>query len=188
MHLMSCNLIPICYIATIHFLYNLYVQNCRKIFFILSEMKKKLIILPLLILFSISCTEQRAENDLNASQRKQAVRTQIKQKLGDKYDANIPAATDAQLERGQALFDQLCAPCHGHRGDGEGVNNDALVYKPSDLTDPVEARFFSEQARLYIIRNGIEGTAMMSWKNMLPEDDLLSVYLYTRSLIKNDGT
>lgn len=142
-----------------------------------------IILIIALVIFAISCNTQKEETDLGRSVRQTELRSKLKQQLSETYDQPISAATKTQLDRGRALFDQICAPCHGHRGDGEGVNNDALIYKPSDLSDPEQARFFSEQARLYIIMNGIEGTAMMSWKNMLPDTDLLSVYLYTRSLI-----
>ncbi len=148
-------------------------------------MKKKHILPIIALLISIiSCNNPKEETDSSLSVRRTELRNKIKIQLGEAYDQPIPTATKQQLERGRALFDQICAPCHGHRGDGEGVNNDALIYKPSDLSDQEQAHFFSEQARLYIIMNGIEGTAMMSWKNMLPDADLHSVYLYTRTLIK----
>ncbi len=149
-------------------------------------MEEKFIIITIVLLFfTISCTSQKEETNLSPSVRQKELRDKLKQQLGVTYNQPIPEATGAQLDRGRALYDQLCASCHGHRGNGEGVNNNALVYKPSDLSDRKQAHFFSEQARLHIITNGIEGSAMISWKNILPEKDLLSVYVYTRSLIKN---
>jgi len=113
--------------------------------------------------------------------RMQEVREQIQKILAEKYHEPIPAATAAQLKRGGELYPQLCAGCHGARGDGVGDHPDGLLQQPTDFTDPEQATFFSEQARLYVIRKGVAGTAMMGWEEVLPESDILAIYVYVRA-------
>jgi high-affinity iron transporter len=117
-------------------------------------------------------------------QRMNLVRGHLKETLGDQYDLPVAAATEDQLKRGQELYQQVCAPCHGVRGNGDGHTAEGLLGRPTDLTDPAQATFYSEQARLHIIRKGVQGTPMMSWGNVLTEADILAVYVYVRSMIK----
>jgi len=119
---------------------------------------------------------------LNQRRRWEELRRQLQQTLGEKYDDPVPAATVTQLKRGSVLFAQLCAGCHGARGDGKVAHPGALLQQPSNFTDLAQAMFFSEQARLQIIRKGISGTAMMGWEEVLPESDILAIYLYIRYL------
>ncbi|MDZ7359661.1 MAG: cytochrome c [candidate division KSB1 bacterium] len=113
------------------------------------------------------------------------LRQQLQQTLGEKYNTPIPAATVPQLKRGSELFAQLCASCHGERGDGKVAHPGVLLQPPSNFTDAAHATFFSEQARLQIIRQGIAGTAMMGWGEVLPENDILAIYLYIRYLYQS---
>lgn len=39
-----------------------------------------------------------------------------------------------QLERGEALYLEHCARCHGPTGRGDGPEADSLRYRPTDLT------------------------------------------------------
>jgi len=136
----------------------------------------------LMFLFS-ACGEAKRPVDPAQQQRMASLRTQLQAQLGEKYNQRVGDASPSQLERGAKLYSQLCASCHGQRGGGNGHAGEALVTPPADLTDAEEAHFFSEQARLQIIRKGIAGSAMMGWQGVLPESDILAVYLYIRSLI-----
>lgn len=111
------------------------------------------------------------------------LRERLKLELGEKYLLLVPEATPTQLKRGAELYPQVCASCHGGRGDGLGKITEGLAGNPTSFTDPVQAAFFSEQARLHIIRKGIAGTPMMGWQNMLSEEDIQALYLYIRSLV-----
>jgi len=136
-----------------------------------------------LIPFLMSCGEEPSRPDATQLQRLAQLREQIKEELGEQYDVPIPAATEAQLKRGAKLYPQLCGSCHGLRGRGNGkVVTEGLLDKPTDFTNPEMAHFFSDRARLYIIKKGIPGTSMMGWENVLSEDDLLALFHYIRSL------
>ncbi|MFQ5707869.1 MAG: c-type cytochrome [bacterium] len=110
------------------------------------------------------------------------VRDRLKQDLGEQYDLPVPEASPEQLKRGSDLYARICASCHGGRGEGNGKIANRLAGKPSNFTDLAEATFYSEQARLDVIRKGIAGTPMMGWQGVLTDDDILAVYLYVRSL------
>lgn len=137
----------------------------------------------LLIPFMMACGEEPSKPDVKQLNRLAQLREQIKDELGEQYDSPIPAPTEAQLKRGAKLYPQLCGSCHGLRGRGNGkVVAEGLLDKPTDFTDPQMAYFFSDRARLYIIKKGISGTSMMGWENVLSEDDLLALFHYIRSL------
>jgi mono/diheme cytochrome c family protein len=119
---------------------------------------------------------------LEQQRRWEELRRQLQQMLEERYDDPVPAATVPQLKRGSELFAQLCASCHGERGDGKVAHPGVLLQQPSNFTAPAQATFFSEQARLQIISKGIPGTAMMGWEEVLPENDILAIYMYVRYL------
>lgn len=121
--------------------------------------------------------EQRAQME--------KLRVELQNTLGGKYHEPVAAATTTQLKRGSALYKELCAACHGVRGDGKIEHPGVLLQQPSDFTDETQATFFSEQARLHIIRKGVPGTAMMGWADVLPEEDILALYMYARHLYQS---
>ncbi|NUO79234.1 cytochrome c [candidate division KSB1 bacterium] len=133
-----------------------------------------------LLFAGCSRNEQTQLPDQHA--RLEKLRQQLRQTLGEKYHEPIPSATSAQLKRGSELFPELCGGCHGVRGDGKVEHPGVLLHQPSNFTDKAQATFFSEQARLYLIRKGSPGTAMMGWEEVLPEDDILALYMYVRYL------
>ena len=136
----------------------------------------------LLLIFS-ACTGESKPIDPAQQQRRSELRERLKGELDEKYDLPIPEAAEAQLKRGAELYPQVCASCHGGRGDGLGKISAGLAGNPTRFTDPDQAVFFSEQARMEIIRKGAPGTPMMGWQNVLTEEDIMALYLYIRSLI-----
>ena len=132
----------------------------------------------------LACSSKTSSPTPAQLQRMIQFREQLEHKLGDLYVLAVKPGTEEQCMRGQELYRQTCAPCHGVRGHGDGHTAQGLLWTPTDLTDAERASFYSEQARLYIIRKGIDGTPMMGWEHVLTEPDIMSVYLYIRSLIK----
>lgn len=149
------------------------------------ELRTYLIILALVLMIT-GCG--RNERPLPPDQRAhlENLRQQLQQALGEKYDEPVPVATTAQLKRGSELYAELCTACHGARGDGKVEHPGVLLQQPSDFTDKAQATFFSEQARLQLIRKGVPGTAMMSWEEVLAEEDILAIYMYVRYLYKHE--
>jgi mono/diheme cytochrome c family protein len=114
------------------------------------------------------------------------VRKMLKGELGDKYDEPVAETTSAQLALGEETYKKTCVTCHGDTGKGDGLAAVALEQKPADFTDGAHAVYYSEQGRLFIIRNGIKDTPMVGWKGALNEEEILAVYGYVRSLISNE--
>jgi sulfur oxidation c-type cytochrome SoxX len=77
-----------------------------------------------------------------------------------------PAMSQAQT------FQELCARCHGNKGDGKGPNAIYLDPAPRDLT---RAEFMStkQQARFVAsIRDGVAGTSMPPWGKTLTDSQI----------------
>lgn len=136
--------------------------------------------------FLLACSAENETIEPDQFQHMSQNREHIKAVLGETYDQAVPPASDALLKRGAELYPEICASCHGGRGDGKGRIAEGIVGRPADFTDPKEAAFYSEQARLYIIRKGLPGTPMMGWEGVLPEEDIIAVYAYIRSLINTN--
>lgn len=47
---------------------------------------------------------------------------------------NPVLATDAAVERGRMVFQQVCQLCHGAKGHGDGPMSTSLPIKPADLS------------------------------------------------------
>ncbi len=88
-------------------------------------------------------------------------------------------ATDAR--RGQKIFAQNCATCHGASGAGDGVAAATLLPRPADLT----ASKISVAGLSSIIMNGMPGTAMPAWRDM-PQRDVEGLIAYLTTLPKVD--
>ena len=97
-------------------------------------------------------------------------------------EQRIRQATAAQLRKGSDIWEVLCAPCHGTTGRGEGDVPRPAEIQPGDLTDPERASSLSEEERLRIIAEGIDGSPMIGWGGVLSEEEILAVYLHLCSL------
>ncbi len=150
----------------------------------LIDMLNRISFICCLMFIGSACDSKTSSPTPEQLQHMIQFREQLEHKLGDMYALAIKPGTEEQRMRGQELYRQICAPCHGVRGRGDGHTAQGLVGNPSDLTDAEQASFYSEQARLYILRKGVDGTPMMGWENVLTEADIMAVYLYIRSLIK----
>ena len=93
-----------------------------------------------------------------------------------------PAKADeispVSLQRGNQVFLQNCAPCHGASGDGQGTAAAALLPEP--------ANFQSKQPDadyiLQVLSEGIPGTGMPAWNNQISESDRRALAGFVRSL------
>ncbi len=127
--------------------------------------------------------EQEGENRAGGHMgRMNDYQKKLKHQLGDKYNQPVPAATKEQLAIGKKIFANSCVVCHGANGKGDGPAAAALTPKPSNFTDPDHATFYSDQARIQIIKKGVSGTVMTGWESALSEKEILSVHAYVRSL------
>jgi mono/diheme cytochrome c family protein len=95
----------------------------------------------------------------------------------------VPSAwltSEEARRRGESLFREHCALCHGDRGDGRGVRKEGLTSAPRDFTDSRWRASTSPRHVFFAIREGLHGTAMPSWKALSEQDGwALTAYVLT---------
>lgn len=84
------------------------------------------------------------------------------------------------LAQGKQIYEDKCAACHGTSGKGDGPAAAALNPKPVNLTDANLMRALPVDCHLFVLAEGVRGTAMPPWK-ALGEDALWKVLTYTRA-------
>jgi cytochrome c oxidase cbb3-type subunit 2/cytochrome c oxidase cbb3-type subunit I/II len=90
----------------------------------------------------------------------------------------VDPVSPASLQRGNQLFLQNCAPCHGASGDGKGTAANALLPEPANFK--VKQPDFDYI--LQVVGEGIPGTAMPGWKTQISDPDRKALADYVRSL------
>lgn len=94
-------------------------------------------------------------------------------------------AAPETVARGARLFAANCAICHGVRGDGNGIRKEGLDPPPRDFTNPDWRKQTSPRHVFFVIKEGMHGTAMPSWK-FLSDDDTWALVAYVRSISGKD--
>lgn len=94
--------------------------------------------------------------------------------------------------KGATLYVKHCAACHGEKGDGQGPGAARLVPPPRDFTaglykfkssDPAEVAARDEDV-VRMIRDGMHGTAMPGWKDLLSEQDMRDVFAHLGTFVE----
>ncbi len=110
--------------------------------------------------------------------------------LGGALLTAAPAgATVADADKGKAIYSKRCVWCHGGNGDGMGPANDLLNPPPRDFTSgnyKIKTSNFSELIPndddiFRTIRDGMPGTAMPGWGDLLSDDDIRDLVAYVKS-------
>lgn len=95
-------------------------------------------------------------------------------------------ATPVGVERGQKIYAQHCAGCHGAGGKGDGVAGANLPIKPSDLTDGRVMNPLPDHFLETIITEGAQAVGlspfMPGWKPFLSSAQIRDVIVYIRTL------
>lgn len=81
--------------------------------------------------------------------------------------ANPSPADPAAIERGATLFQQRCVTCHGEDGRGDGPAAAGLTPPPADLR--LHIPLHPDTETFLFITNGVPGTAMPAWEELLTE-------------------
>ena len=87
------------------------------------------------------------------------------------------------IARGRALFAANCALCHGERADGRGQRAAGFSKAPANFTDPGWRQRTSARRAFYVIREGVRGSPMPSWK-ALGEDECWDLAAYVLSVAR----
>lgn len=103
------------------------------------------------------------------------------------FDVLEQGVSIADLERGRSYYVQLCLPCHGDAGRGDGEWAFRMTPRPTDLTGR-RTRGQSDETLRAIISDGVEGTAMRGWSDRLSETQIRQVLGYVRHLERIEST
>lgn len=145
------------------------------------------ILFSLLLISLAACSKTSPQPDSSDKFAEMAkIRQRLQTKLGPEYDQPVAAATPEQITHGKRLYEKACATCHGPDGKPRPYMIQSLVKPPANLASAKIANFYSERARIDIIKNGISGTPMKGWRGMLTDEDILCVFMFTRTLIKEN--
>lgn len=84
---------------------------------------------------------------------------------------------------GKQLFDTFCVSCHGEKMDGRGVVSTMLDPLPRDFSKHQFVSSYEDRFK-DSIRDGVDGTAMPAWKNILSDGEIdnLIGYIEEQSL------
>ncbi|HET6983823.1 MAG TPA: cytochrome c [Myxococcaceae bacterium] len=89
--------------------------------------------------------------------------------------------------RGEQLYRENCALCHGEKADGRGARSMGLDRKPANFTEPVWARPESASRAFQAISRGVPGSAMPSWESALSPDDRWALVAFLASVSERGG-
>ncbi|MGH9349886.1 MAG: c-type cytochrome [Vicinamibacterales bacterium] len=98
----------------------------------------------------------------------------------------VGAAPAPASERPARLYRQLCAPCHGVKGDGRGLNAPYLFVAPRNHTSAKEMAGLTDDRVFAAIKYGGaavgKSAVMPSWSGRLSDGDVQSLVAYVRTL------
>lgn len=84
--------------------------------------------------------------------------------------------------KGEGTYKNMCASCHGDKGDGNGVAAAALTPKPTSFTDAANADRLTPEYVYNITKNGGASVGkspmMVAWSGSLKDDQLRDVAAY----------
>lgn len=86
------------------------------------------------------------------------------------------------LARGQLVYQQRCAGCHGPTGAGDGPDGRAIDPAPSKLSDHTALLDATPLAFYQRVTIGVAGTAMPAYETQLSPADRWAVALYASTL------
>jgi len=93
-----------------------------------------------------------------------------------------------QLERGRNLYFRACMPCHGIRGDGKGPAAQGFDPAPRNFRrgafkfrTTVSGALPLDSDLERTVREGVPGTEMPRWKDVLSEHDIKVVVQYIKT-------
>jgi cytochrome c oxidase cbb3-type subunit I/II len=97
-------------------------------------------------------------------------------------------ARKTELERGRTVYFQACSPCHGIRGDGRGPAATGFDPAPRNFRRGVYKFRTTTSGALPLdedlertVREGLPGTEMPRWKDVLSEHDIKAVVQYVKA-------
>ena len=91
----------------------------------------------------------------------------------------LPA--QGRTARGQVLYDEHCARCHGLTGKGDGPDGAKLTVPPANFHTP-RSKAKTDFELLTIISYCIAFSPMHAWRGTITDEELLELVRYIREL------
>lgn len=92
----------------------------------------------------------------------------------------LPADAGADVLRGEQLFQDNCAFCHGADGSGRNWIGDFMEPKARDLAEPGVVAGRSDAALRTMILEGVNGSFMPAWRHVLEPHQVDDLMAYLR--------
>ncbi|MCP4319190.1 MAG: c-type cytochrome [Hyphomicrobiales bacterium] len=97
-------------------------------------------------------------------------------------------AQSADADNGEVIYAKRCQQCHGEEGDGLGPAAERLNPPPRDFTlglykiksSAFEEDFPNDDDLLRMVRDGMPGTAMPGWSDLLTDQEIRDVVAYIK--------
>src|SRR5581483_2899972 len=93
---------------------------------------------------------------------------------------NPLAATDENIDRGRALYNENCASCHGQDGKAKTDIAAGMKVKPADLTMLHER---TDGEIYWVVTNGIKKSGMPAFKAKAGDNERWQMTLYVKHLL-----
>lgn len=97
------------------------------------------------------------------------------------------ALTPERAAKGKAVYEKRCAGCHGLTGQGDGPAADRLRPRPRDFKtsfykfgDTVFGKLPLDAAIFRAVAEGLPGSSMPGWKDVLREEEIWDVVAYIK--------
>ncbi len=93
--------------------------------------------------------------------------------MADKFELKGDAA------KGATKYKELCASCHGEKGDGAGPAGAAITPKPTDFTAAANAERLTDEYTYKVIKEGGAAVGrspmMVAWGGIVSDQELRDV-------------
>ncbi len=104
-------------------------------------------------------------------------------------------ARAADADKGEAVYQKRCLQCHGDEGDGLGPAAEYLNPPPRDFTlglfkiqsSAFDADLPNDADLVRMVRDGMPGTAMPGWSDILSEAEIADVIAYIKTFAELEG-
>jgi mono/diheme cytochrome c family protein len=98
-------------------------------------------------------------------------------------EQNPVAMSQESADRGEKIFLERCAGCHGRKADGKGPNSMDISPRPRNLRNYAFVQNVNDHRLMESILYGVQGTAMPSWIDYgLTQNDAGDLINFVRSL------
>lgn len=102
--------------------------------------------------------------------------------LIDIYGVAVAPSTAPDLTRAATVYQQTCALCHGTEGHGDGPAGANLDPEPTDFHELERFQGRSLVGLYTTITDGVDGTGMAAYAELLSEDERWALAFYVGSL------